>query len=69
VHVGGAQTHSERNAGAVDHKMAFRPRFSAVDGVRADLAAPLFAGAREASTQARDPLTCPPYPSCARCGS
>ena len=53
VPVGRAQSHFERGAPAVDHKMALCARFAAIRWVRAGLGTPLFAATAALSRLAR----------------
>jgi hypothetical protein len=57
--IGGAQTHPEGRAAAVDHKVALRARFAAIRRVRAGLGAPLFAATAALSSAARLQSRCP----------
>src|SRR5215216_7954445 len=54
VAVGPGQARGERDAGAVDHKVALRARFAAIRRVGASGGAPLLAGTLAASRLARD---------------
>ncbi len=54
MHVRRAQQCRERDACAFDHNMALRPRFAAIRRIRSGLSAPFWAGAENASTEARD---------------
>ena len=54
VDVGRAQERRERDAPALDHKMALRARFPAIRRIRAGFCAPLGAGTENASTEALD---------------
>ena len=54
VDVGGAGDHRERDAPAIDHKMALRSRFPLIRRIRAGFSAPLMAGVLAESKEARD---------------
>ena len=62
--VGWAQTHPERRAPTVDHKMALRARLAAIRWVRAGLRTPLLAATEALSSEARLQSRCPASPSC-----
>src|SRR5690242_10342595 len=53
VAVGSGQERGEREAAAVDHQVALRPRFAAIRWIRPDRVAPLLAGMLALSSDAR----------------